>query len=125
MSQANFFHSDLSSVLSITSVISAMTKSKEMDAPNRAEKLLRDMGTTDSCGELAPNRVTFNSVLNSWAKAGSPDRAEEILFRMEELSKQGTPDIAPDAISFTTVIVSRRYLNIYKRRVPYANLIVH
>jgi pentatricopeptide repeat protein len=92
-------------------VISAITKSKEMDAPNRAEKFLRDLGTTDAYGEIAPNRITFNNVINAWAKAGSPDRAEEILLRMEELSKHGVPDVAPDAISFSTVIVSRIYLN--------------
>ncbi len=84
----------------------AITKSGELDAPNRAEKFLRELGATHSYGDIAPNRITFNNLINAWAKGGSPDRAEEILLRMEELSKTGVPDVAPDAISFSTVIVS-------------------
>jgi pentatricopeptide repeat protein len=87
-------------------MIMAITNSGEIDAPNKAEKFLRDWGSHESGVDAAPNRVTFNNLINAWAKSGCPDRAESILQHMDQMSKQGLEGISPDTVSFTSIIVS-------------------
>jgi len=87
-------------------VITAIVNNGEIDAPNRAERLLRETEEKFTHASIAPNRVTFNVLIDAWAKSGQPERAQAILLRMEELAKTGVTDMEPDFVSFSSVIVS-------------------
>ena len=68
-------------IVMFNTAIAAWSKSKNADAPLRAEKLLKTVMDDDY---LKPNTVTFNSVIMVWARhdIGGPvaiDRAENIL----------------------------------------------
>jgi pentatricopeptide repeat protein len=56
------------------------------------------------------NTVCYNTVLDAWAKSGTPDaasNAEELLQRMDALYRSGTnPHVRPDVISFSSVILA-------------------
>ena len=58
-------------------------------------------------GGVAPNRITFNTVMNCIAKSnerGSAERAEAILNQMEELYEAGNDGARPDSVSYSTVL---------------------
>jgi len=67
-------------------------------------------GGGDAEGGGAPSRFTaadvisFNAVLNAWAKCGCPERAAALLGRMEHLSKVGSIPFVPNDISYATAI---------------------
>jgi hypothetical protein len=58
--------------------------------------------------DLMPKRSYFVDVLVSWVRAehhkDSAERAEDLLFRMVELSKSGFPELQPDSKCFEKVI---------------------
>jgi hypothetical protein len=56
-----------------------------------------------------PNTQTFNNLIMTWSKSGSPMaawRADSIFQRMEELSRKGELDVKPDSKTFDTVIAT-------------------
>lgn len=73
-------------------VIAAWSKSKQPEAPRRAELLL---GTMKDCG-LRPTVVTYGSILQCWAKSkdkGAADRAEALLREMQTSEDHVPPNI--------------------------------
>ena len=93
-----------------TSLYNALIKAQGGDAI-RAESILNQMheeflgGNTDT----EPNTQTFNNLIASWSKSGSPMaawRADSIFQRMEELSTSGKLDVKPDGKTFDTVIAT-------------------
>jgi hypothetical protein len=57
--------------------------------------------------DLKPHTTTFNSIMTAWAKNGDPlagKRAEAILERMAEMSKEGNGRVRPDVVSYNAVI---------------------
>ena len=56
-----------------------------------AEKLLNRMEEMYQNGHVdcGPNTITFNSCIHAFAKAKQPEKAEEILRRMMQQSRQG------------------------------------
>ncbi|KAL3764024.1 hypothetical protein ACHAW5_005108 [Stephanodiscus triporus] len=54
----------------------------------------------------APDIVTYNTLLNIAARAGRPEKAEEILNGMIKNSSDGTSEVRPDSISFNTVLLA-------------------
>ncbi len=82
---------------------------REMNAPQRAEKLLEEMHLRNHEGDesLKPSVITFNTLLNTYAKSfmeGAADRAEEVLDHMQMLHENGVKGVEPDCISFNTVL---------------------
>jgi pentatricopeptide repeat protein len=54
--------------------------------------------------ELKPNVVSYNTVINAYAKAGNADRAEAILEEMHQDYEQGNHDAKANVCSFNTVL---------------------
>lgn len=82
-------------------VVDALAKSDDADAPDRAEDLVRRMERADDNGVGVgqrlpwPNVVTYNSLLDCYAKFGRADEAEGLLWRM----MLGRAKADPDAVS--------------------------
>jgi len=56
---------------------------------------------------IAPSVVSYNTLLNAWAKSDKPEApamAEMVLEEMVEASRNGDTQLKPDAISFSTVM---------------------
>jgi len=75
----------------------------------RAEELLQVMHMSYFEGNenVKPNTETFNAVIQTWLRSGSPMaawRADSIFHRMEELSKAGKLDVKPNSRTFDLVI---------------------
>ena len=95
--------------ITFNTVLNALAKSREPDAPYRAEALLNRMQEEYEAGndDVKPNGVSFSSLLNSWAKSDlefAAERAEAILNRMEDLAARGNADVAPNPVCYSTVI---------------------
>jgi len=94
--------------VSYNAVIDAYAKSKQEEAAERAEQVLRRMGALYKEGAaIQPNTRSFNTVINAWAKSGREDAAEkaqDLLDLMSRLYEEGNHKVRPDAHSFCTVI---------------------
>jgi hypothetical protein len=97
------------------SVISALAKSRDRNAADRAESMLRDAARRfppafDKNGESVGIGVdSFNVVLTAWAKSGQEDgpaRAEKLIVSMDKLdAEHGKLGIVkPNVSSFTSLI---------------------
>eukprot|EP01082_Thalassiosira_pseudonana_P013552 g12230.t1.1.5e17418b g12230 g12230.t1 contig6:1503044-1505148(-) len=106
-------------VYSYSLVISAWAKCGSFDAATFAENTLNRLLESyeqvvnqegeDSvyAGELRPNSIVFNSVIDAWACSGSQEagsKAEDLLHKMEVYSRLGHYDVRPDTITFNTCI---------------------
>ena len=103
-------------VESFNVVITAISKSRQHHAPERALKIVERMKKYESEGnrELRPNLRTWNALLNCFARAaGRKDRdfardSERILESMLRYEKKATGDIQtpvqPDAFTFAAVL---------------------
>ncbi|CAJ1949574.1 unnamed protein product [Cylindrotheca closterium] len=77
----------------------------------QAEAILNQMHEKYLAGDVnsKPNTKTFNNLISSWSKSGSPMapwRADSIFKRMEKLSNSGQLDVKPDGETFDTVIAT-------------------
>jgi len=77
----------------------------------QAEAILNQMHEKFLTGDVnsKPNTKTFNNLISSWSKSGSPMapwRADSIFKRMEKLSNSGQLDVKPDGETFDTVIAT-------------------
>ncbi|KAL3935427.1 MAG: hypothetical protein SGBAC_009055 [Bacillariaceae sp.] len=77
----------------------------------QAEAILNQMHAKFLAGDAnsKPNTKTFNNLISSWSKSGSPMapwRADSIFKRMEKLSNSGQLDVKPDGETFDTVIAT-------------------
>jgi len=91
-----------------TSLYNVLIEAQGGDS-NKAEKFLQEMHLSYSEGNDAvkPNTETFNSVIQSWLRSGSPMaawRADGIFKRMKELSETGKLDVKPNSRTFDLVI---------------------
>lgn len=68
--------------------------------------ILSRMKDKDRSGipNVRPNIRTYNSCLDALCRAGEADKAEQLLYHMLALSKDGDGDAKPDAFSFNVVI---------------------
>ena len=96
-------------IVTYTSVIGGLARSKEPNLATRAEQLLTRMMQNQG---IEPDMVVYTSVLNCWARATSrkeremaADRAMEILKHMEDLYiKEEKYYVKPNAITYGTAI---------------------
>ena len=66
-----------------------------------------EYGTEDDELPVRPDSFGFNTVIQRWARSGTPDggrRAERVLDAMLDFHKDGNADVRPDGKSFTTII---------------------
>ena len=96
-------------------LVKAWCNSGHPDAPLKAEGLLRKLETNPQYPKqkggmliVRPNRLSFNTVINSWAKSRKPKSAvyaENLLIRMIK-SYQSDPfsTVKPDVITFSSVL---------------------
>ena len=92
------------------------------EAAETAEMMLfdsiREAATaSDGSKHIGCDIISFNTVLNCWAKLGNPQRADALLSRLEHLSDIGVLPFGPNSVSFATVISS--WANSKLKRAPY------
>ena len=104
-------------------VISAWAHSGDKNGAPQTERLVQEMqdiqnqrnkitsgakndddrdGTNDSL--VAADTVTYNSLLLAWSRSPLPGAAERVEKILEYMIKSGKNDIAPDTVSFSTVM---------------------
>lgn len=76
-------------------------------AAERAEEILEWMDHLYKAGndEVSPDTITFNAVLDAWARSGdrmAAQRAEQILDHMDDLYRSGNHRVKPDVYTFNT-----------------------
>jgi pentatricopeptide repeat protein len=90
--------------------LDAWAKSGEGEAAaERAEAILEWMDRLNKSGngDVKPDTITFNAVIDAWARSGckrGPQRAEQILNHMDELYHGGNIDVKPDTYTYNTLI---------------------
>jgi hypothetical protein len=91
------------------------------EAAETAEMMLfdsiREAATSDGQKNIGCDIISFNTVLNCWAKLGNPQRADALLSRLEHLSDIGVLPFGPNSVSFATVISA--WANSKLKRAPY------
>jgi Asp-tRNA(Asn)/Glu-tRNA(Gln) amidotransferase C subunit len=75
----------------------------------RAEEILEWMDRLYRSGnqDVRPDTITFNAVLDAWARSGdrmAAHRAEQILDHMDELYRAGNHGVKPDTYTYNTLI---------------------
>ena len=89
-------------------VIQCWANSRNRNAPERAEALLRQMqlgSSEDDNARMTPDAVCWNSAISAWAQAGNGERAESLFKEMlKNYTKDKTKYPAPTAITFTAVL---------------------
>jgi pentatricopeptide repeat protein len=84
-------------------VMDAWAVSGHQQCGERAEQLLRSLLKNGS--KIQPSRVSFNACIKAWARAGQPKEAQRLLEEMKlRAANDGSDYLAPDKISYTTVI---------------------
>lgn len=99
-----------SDVFGYSSAIHAWSRSSRHDAGYKAELLLQKMEEKYESGEehLKPNTVTFNSVMDAWAKSSGGTlgarKAEALLEKMHQQYRAGDTHVQPNVMSYNTVL---------------------
>ncbi len=101
------------SLITYTTVISAIGNSLDPMAPKLAENVMKRMYTLQESGAIAnmkPNTNTYNAVIHALSKAASGNqvkyaqRAEQILYEMMKRAEQGEHDITPNVRTWAAVL---------------------
>jgi hypothetical protein len=105
----------------LNGVLTAFTSARNAtDAAIQAEHLIQqteedaERGTNALYGGLLPDSMSYNIVINCWARSGHPlaaENAERILQKMERryqssVRRAETTWVRPDTVSFNTVIAA-------------------
>jgi hypothetical protein len=92
-------------VFSMSTLATAFAKSRSKDAATKAEAILQYMDSQN----LAPNCITYNSVLHALALCPSHDnaiRAESLIQQMKMSHAAGQKDCQPDIYSYQSLIAA-------------------
>ena len=93
---------DKADVVSVTKVVGAWSRSRDRNAPARAEELvskITQIANDDNRLDLRPNAYTYNALINCFARRGMTDKAEEYLEVVQNL-----PGVQADAVTYNSVI---------------------
>lgn len=88
-------------------VMDAIARSGLEDSGRLAEDLLDEMESLYQAGDedMRPSRRSFNAVMMAYRKEGNASKAEDLLYRMEEMAEsKGRPEVKPNVVSYNTVI---------------------
>lgn len=104
-------HSHLQpNVYTFSSLMNAWVKSKDPQAPSRAENILELMHELHSEfpeWNVAPNQITYATAIDAWAKVGRVDRAEQLLHDMHAAYKEnGMEHLKPNLPAFNGLLVA-------------------
>jgi pentatricopeptide repeat protein len=84
-----------------TSVIAIWAKSGRPEGATKAQAVVDSMSRVPT--GVRPNKFHYGALIHAWIKAGSIDRAEDILRRMVDDYKQGNEGAKPDSKAFLEV----------------------
>lgn len=87
------------------SVMNAYSTQGDDESVRRTREILSNMEGRENYG-VRPNIVSYNTVLKaySYAREDYTQEAEDLLCRLERMSKEGDSGLLPDVISYTSVI---------------------
>jgi pentatricopeptide repeat protein len=119
-SQRNDIASTISSTFDLNQELDSLAKSTEPGSAQKAETMLFEtlsgwnatrLENKSVARDICPDRVSFNIVLNAWARSreqGSCEKAEQLLQEMQQLheTKCLSNNIQPNTISYSCVINS-------------------
>lgn len=91
-------------MISFTTVLNSLARSKSPNAAYRAHTLLENMLGNE---RIEVNNWSFNVVINALSTLGSPEAAqaaEELLWKLVQLSKTGKMGFEPDIYTFSSLI---------------------
>jgi pentatricopeptide repeat protein len=82
----------------------ANSQDNRVEAAEKAEGLLYDMRSRWKAGDktMQPTIHTFNTVMNAWARAGKPLRADSVFNLMCDDFKKGNELAKPSTTSFNS-----------------------
>ena len=90
-----------------SNAILAWSKCSELGSAARAHELLLEMLEKYQTGAFPagsePTLIAFNGVITAWGKAGRVEKAEQVLWLMEEY-RPLCRELVPDAVSFNSVL---------------------
>ena len=87
--------------------INAFANSSDPESANRALEILKRMEFMESSKNsvgVKPDIVSYNSVLNAFAKSKQPIAAQKLLEKMEEIYDARISNIKPDIYSYNIVM---------------------
>jgi pentatricopeptide repeat protein len=93
----------------MSSVINCWSKSNKLEAPKHARSILDDM-ISQSKGKngnkaISPNRITYNSVADAYARQGNIDGVLEVIKLMEDdYQSSGNIHVKPDILTYNILI---------------------
>lgn len=98
-------------IVSFSSVINLLSKSNDVYAPQRAERIMRRLQKEfeDGTSGIKPNTFAFSSVIHAWTSSRAPkaaQRAESLLRWMQELHAAGDKDVKPNTVVYSSVIAA-------------------
>lgn len=93
-------------VFHYTILCTAWAKSKRKEAAPRVVEILSTMKEKHRAGipHIKPNVRTYDSCLDALCRAGDIEKAEQLLYHMLALARDGDKDALPDSFSFNCVI---------------------
>ena len=104
----------LPNVVTYTTVLDCWAKSNRHDAPLRAQAILQQMNeqvvgddndadnnNNNNNNIVTPNTLSYNAVLNAWARSGRPEAVERVEELWQEMQARHIP---ADAVTYMTRI---------------------
>lgn len=93
-------------VVSYTLALKCIAEADSRGGGYEAEKLIDEMEMRASKGEkfMAPNAMTYSTVIKIYGRSGSPEKAEAVLRRMYQAYHDGNENAAPNTRSFASVL---------------------
>lgn len=92
--------------ISYTGVINAFGKSSLPDSQHRAFAILEKMTAKAKEGnaDVRPNKITYNSVIDAFARKQDAEGAKTVWKMMEEDYKSGNTSAKPDLTTYNTLM---------------------
>ena len=92
------------------SLLTCFSKSRRIQDVQQAEQLFDELlihdGAKDDSGKPLPNATTYLILMTAFAKVGRPDKAEQLLQRLQDGFAGGQENLKPSNSHFTSVISS-------------------
>lgn len=91
--------------VSFNTVISAWSRARQANAPQRAELVLERMQNVG--GKVRANSISFNAVMGAWVRSKSPEafeNCERLFSMMNDMNLQDNYLIKADVVTYNTLI---------------------
>jgi pentatricopeptide repeat protein len=108
--QQQLHHAPTPNVVLFSSAMDAWTKSGLNGAADRVEELLEHMITLREWypdWDIAPNKFTYSTAIDAWAKEKRVDKVRELLQRMQkQATEENDPSLKPGLPAFNGYLVA-------------------